>query len=115
MKGFFLLMGLFMLHQTIIATPMTEDPEAHRGSIMMSSTSPSRVVALFREIAKLKAPRPDPQTATTCGYIFSGDPNKFGCRGSGRAASDVAAACQGGGQLACSGSGANRTCTCAFD
>lgn len=82
--------------------------------IIINSQNLPRVVSLFQQIAALDDPQGTSASAT-CGYIFTGDPNKFGCKGTGRAASDVAAACSGGGQLSCSGSGSSRTCTCAFD
>lgn len=84
-------------------------------SITIHSREIPRVLSLFKEIAHLSAPAGGTAGATECGYIFPGDGNKFGCKGSGRAAADVAAACSGGGQLACAGSGSGRTCTCAFD
>lgn len=83
--------------------------------IIINSNSIARVVTSFRQIAQLDSPGDSTAASTTCGYIFPGDGGKFGCKGSGRAAADVAAACDGGGTLACTGSGSNRTCTCAFD
>lgn len=87
-----------------------------RRSIIINSSYVARVVTLFKQISDLTAERGDPTaSATECGYIFPGDGSKFGCKGSGKAAADVAAACSGGGELACTGSGSGRTCTCAFD
>lgn len=68
----------------------------------------------FQALSKLVSPGRG-EASVSCGYIFPGDSSKFGCTGTGRGAADVAAACAGGGQLACTGSGSNRTCTCAFD
>lgn len=90
-------------------------PAVANGEIVVNTNYVARVVSLFKEIAQLASEPGTSSANTTCGYIFPGDPNKFGCKGSGRAAADVAAACSGGGQLACTGSGSNRTCTCAFD
>ena len=55
----------------------------------------------------------DPTAATTsCGYVV----NKFICKSQGTQANkDLAAACSGGGQFACTGVGEQRTCACAFD
>lgn len=85
------------------------------GIVEISSTQSQQVIAKFREIARLANGTGSTATATQCGYIFPGDASKFGCKGSGRAAGDVAAACAGGGELACTGSGSGRTCTCAFN
>ena len=86
------------------------------GSVSLTSSSSQRVVSLFREVSRLIAPPSSTTASTTCGYIFPNDPNKFGCKGVGpAAAADVAAACAGGGELACTGTGSNRTCTCAFN
>ncbi len=86
-----------------------------RGTVYFSSRQTQLAVAKFREFASLISAPSTAAAATECGYIFPGDASKFGCKGSGKAAADVAAACAGGGELACTGSGANRTCTCAFD
>lgn len=86
-----------------------------RGIIYFDSRHTQEVVTSFREIAKLASPSPGSASSTQCGYIFPGDGSKFGCKGTGKAAADVAAACSGGGSLACTGSGSGRTCTCAFD
>ena len=86
-----------------------------RGSIFFNSQNTQEVVKSFMRISKIIAPPTTTAGSTECGYIFPNDPNKFGCRGVGpAAAADVAAACAGGGELACTGSGANRTCVCAF-
>lgn len=87
-----------------------------RGVIYFNTNEPRLTVEHFRQLSKLIAPPTTTAAGTQCGYIFPGDPNKFGCKGVGpAAAADVAAACAGGGSLACTGSGSNRTCTCAFD
>lgn len=115
MKRWMFFVSMLALCQSVAADQSLYNADRGRGSIIINSSHIERVVTLFREISKLAAPTGDPAAGTTCGYIFSGDPNKFGCKGTGRAAADVAAACAGGGQLACTGSGANRSCTCAFD
>lgn len=115
MKRWIFIVAIFALCQSIAADQSLYNADRGRGSIAVNSSQIERVVTLFREISKLATPTGDPTAGTTCGYIFTGDPNKFGCKGTGRAASDVAAACAGGGQLACTGSGASRSCTCAFD
>jgi hypothetical protein len=87
-----------------------------RGTISFNTRSLPEVMRHFREINKLISAPNTTTGGTQCGYIFPNDPNKFGCKGVGPAAAgDVAAACAEGGQLACTGSGANRTCVCAFD
>ncbi len=115
MKGWIFGLTLMVLCQTVTASESIAAEVGGRGSITFFTAQPRRIVTLFKEIARLAAPDGDPTAGTTCGYIFPGDGNKFGCTGTGRAAGDVAAACKGGGTLACSGSGASKSCTCAFD
>lgn len=87
-----------------------------QGTISFNSRKTAEVVRHFRAISKLAMPAGSTAAGTQCGYIFPNDPTKFGCKGIGAAAaSDVAAACAGGGELACTGSGANKVCVCAFD
>lgn len=110
-KILFFFTSFLLVAQVCVAT----DAQANRGKLMISSDSVERVVVLFKEISRLAAAPSSTASATECGYIFPGDGGKFGCKGSGKAAADVAAACSGGGSLACTGSGSGRTCTCAFD
>ncbi len=114
MKKWLFILSFLVLGQSLGARELMSD--AGRGSITFSVEQSRKLVTAFKEIARLaQAPAGDPTAGTTCGYIFPGDGNKFGCTGTGKAASDVAAACRGGGSLACSGSGASKSCTCAFD
>lgn len=112
MKWF--LLNLMIQAQGLIADHTIFNAEAGRGNIVINSTQTARLVNLFREISQLAIPT-NQAIATTCGYIFSGDPNKFGCQSTGVGAADVAMACQKGGLLTCNGYGAGQTCTCAFD
>lgn len=106
---------LFLLSVMITSSGFAADATVSRGKMTISSDHIARVVTLFKEVSRLASAPSPTATATECGYIFPGDSSKFGCKGSGKAAADVAAACSGGGSLACTGSGSGRTCTCAFD
>lgn len=88
---------------------------ASNNAILIRSQEPARVIALFKQLANLAAPATSSANQTECGYIFPQDTSKFGCKGTGKVAADIAAACSGGSQLVCTGSGTQRTCSCAFE
>jgi hypothetical protein len=107
--------GLLLLSLLPLQLFAISDATRPANSVTIVTEHVGRVVTLFSKIAALDSRPGGDAAATECGYIFPGDGSKFGCKGSGKAAADVAAACSGGGSLACTGSGSGRTCTCAFD
>jgi hypothetical protein len=85
-----------------------------QNAIRFSSTNVVRAVQLYKELGRItNAPAPGTVAGTVeCGYKGSA----FGCTGTGLdVIKDIAAACKGGGQLGCTGSGNDRTCTCIFN
>lgn len=109
---------LVMLSAMLVAfvtTAFAQLPTAGQGRLVIRSDNIPRVVELFRQLAALDNPRGATAGRVECGYIFPGDSSKFGCKGTGSSIGDIAAACRGGGQFACTGTGSNRTCVCAFD